>query len=220
MSPLRPVGARLGRSAAHALRAGTTTESLDSIALMTPLAGPFLAAAGLLGVAGAAKVLRPAATAGALRAAGLRTSAPGGGMLASPTAGRLVGAAELGVALAALLAGGRVAAALVAGAYLTFAAFTVRLLRTAGAGAPCGCFGADDVGASVEHVWVNAGLALIAAVAAVQGVPGLVSAIDGQPLAGVPFLLVTAVCGWLLFALLTALPDLRAALADGRTPSR
>ena len=120
----------------------------DRVEPMTAVAGPFFAAAGLLGVAGALKLLRPASTAQALRTAGLGGAASGGGRLGSATIGRLVGGAELALAAAALILGGRLPAGLVAVTYLGFAVFTARLLRTAEAGASCGCFGAGDEPAS------------------------------------------------------------------------
>lgn len=184
---------------------------------VSPMAGPFIAASGLLGVAGALKVWRPAATAEALRAAGL----PGSGAhgpLGLEGVGRLVGAVELAVAAGALLIGGRPAAAMVASAYLAFAIFTARLVHTAGAGASCGCFGAEESPASTLHVWVNSVVATLVIVAAVQDVPPLRSVLVDQPLAGLPFLLTTLVGGWLLFVILTVVPDLRLAMADGREP--
>ena len=180
---------------------------------MTVVAGPFFAAAGLLGVAGALKLLRPASTAQALRAAGLAGAASGGGRLGSATIGRLVGGAELALAAGALVVGGRVTAGLLAVTYLGFALFTARLLRTAEAGASCGCFGAGDEPASGMHVVVNSGLALVGVSAVVWPVPSLGSVLTDQPLAGVPFVALTALCGWLLYALLTVLPDVRAAMA-------
>ena len=98
-------------------------------------AGPFLAAAGLLVVAGVPKLLDPLPLVRALRAAGM----PAGRHLV-----RAFAAAEVAVGGWALVAPGRLAAALVAAAYLVFTRVrragadprrgprVVRLLRQAG----------------------------------------------------------------------------------------
>lgn len=180
---------------------------------MTAVAGPFYAAAGLLGAAGVLKLLRPASTARALRAAQLTGTGSGTGVLASPTIGRLLGMAEVSLASAALLLGGRVTAVLVTVGYLGFSAFTARLLRTAGAGASCGCFGADETPASTVHVAVNGCIALVGVLAVVWPVPDLSTVLSAQPLAGVPFLGLTVICSWLLFVLLSVVPELVAAMS-------
>jgi len=187
---------------------------------MSAVAGPFFAAAGLLGVAGAAKVARPSSTVRALRAAALPGTATGEG-LGAPVAGRLLGVVEVAVAVAALALGGRATAGLVAATYAGFALFTARLLRTAGAGADCGCFGAETSPASSIHIVVNLVIAAIAGLAVAWPTRPLAGVLGDQPLAGLPFLGVTVVSGWLLFAFLTVVPDLRAAAAEasGASPS-
>ena len=180
---------------------------------MTVVAGPFFAAAGLLGVAGALKLLRPASTAQALRAAGLAGAASGGGRLGSATIGRLVGGAELALAAGALVVGGRVAAGLLAVTYLGFALFTARLLRTAEAGASCGCFGAVTSRPPGCTWWSTPAWPWSACPPWCGRSRRSGSVLADQPLAGVPFVALTALCGWLLYALLTVLPDVRAAMA-------
>lgn len=181
---------------------------------MSVVAGPLFAAAALLAAAGAAKVLRPAATVDALRTAALPGTAS---MPAAPARlwlGRLLGLVELVVACVAVAVGGRLAGLLIGGVYLGFAMFTARLLHIAGAGASCGCFGAEQSPAAPVHVVVNAGIAATAATAVAWPTPGLATVIGGQPLGGVPFVALCGVLAWLLFAVLTAVPALQAAIAD------
>ncbi len=185
---------------------------------MTVVAGQLFASAGLLGAAGALKLVRPASTVEALRAAGL----PGSRSPEPPAhlwLGRLLGLGELAVGVAALIFGGRTWAALVAAVYLGFALFTARLLHTAGLGASCGCFGAEDSPAAPLHVVVNAGIALSAALAVAWPTSGLGDVLRHQPLGAVPFVGLTVVLGWLLFALLTAVPQLQSAMADAPSTS-
>jgi len=181
---------------------------------MTVVAGPFFAAAGLLGAAGAVKLVQPASTVEALRAARLPGSRSRRRLVERTTVGRLIGLVEGVIAVAALVFGGRATAALLAAVYLGFALFTARLLHTAEAGASCGCFGAESSPAAPLHVVVNGGIALLAASAVAWPTAGLADVQRHQPLGGLPFLGLCAVFGWLLFAVLTALPEMQAALAD------
>ena len=120
---------------------------------MHVLAGPFLAAAALLVLAGAAKVLDPSSTVRALRSLGL----PHGRLLV-----RAGAAVEAGVGVAALTTGGRPAALAVAASYLLFTAVVVRGLVRGGVLASCGCFGKADTPPTRTHVAVTAGFAVVA----------------------------------------------------------
>ena len=122
------------------------------------------------------------------------------------------------MAVIALSIGGRLAGVLISAMYLGFAFFTVRLLSTAGAGASCGCFGGDESPAAPIHVMVNGSIAVVAALAVAWPTPGIAEVLRHQPLGGVPFIVLCAVLGWLLFALLTVVPELQAAMAE--TPAR
>jgi hypothetical protein len=139
------------------------------------LAAPFYLAAGMLLAAGPAKVLRPRPAAEAMRAAGI----PGGAALA-----RAVGMAEAAAGAAALLAPGPVTAGLVAGLYLVFAAFLVRLLRGPGA-AGCGCAGSRETPPSWLHVVLDLAAAGVAAGVAAAPVPWVGAALAASPLWGV-----------------------------------
>jgi hypothetical protein len=168
---------------------------------MSVLAGPFAAVAVLLGVAGVAKVVRPDPAAAALRAAGL----PGRHVLV-----RGLGAGEAVVAGLALGLGDRGSAVLVAAVYAAFAAFVLRLIgRRNGAG--CGCFGETDIPVGAPHVIANLVMAGVATAAAVWPAGPVVDTVADQPLVGLPFVVLTALCAWLAFVVLTLLPELQAA---------
>lgn len=131
------------------------------------IAGAWIGA-GLLVLAGMAKVRRPDAPGRALVLAGL----PG-----SALAVRALGIGEVLVGAAALLVGGPVWAA-VALLYLGFTAFVVRE-RTRPT-ASCGCFGEEGVPLTSLHGAVDAVLAVAAVAATVLGAPG-VAVVAAQP---------------------------------------
>ena len=120
---------------------------------MHALAGPFLAAAALLVVAGGAKVVDPAPLVRALRSLGL----PGGRRLV-----RVGAALEVVAGVAALTTGARLAALAVAASYALFTVVVVRGLRRGGVLASCGCFGRADTPPTRTHAVVTAGLAVVA----------------------------------------------------------
>lgn len=175
---------------------------------MAALAGPLFAAAALLAIAGVGKLTRPAATRVALRQAGLPSSA---------LVARGLGAAEIAIGVAAIVVGGPVFAALTAVSYAGFAWFAARLDRASQGAADCGCFGASSAPVGPLHVWVNAVVAATCAAAAVASPAGIAAAIDDTPAAGIPFLALTALLTWMLYATLTTLP---AAIAAGKEATR
>ncbi len=124
------------------------------------IAGAWIGA-GLLLLAGVAKVTRPAAPGRALVLAGL----PGGA-----GAARALGLVEVVAALAGLAVGGLawLGTALL---YVGFTAFVVRERRRPAAS--CGCFGEEGVPLTGLHGVVDAVLAVAAATAAVVGAPGV-----------------------------------------------
>src|SRR5439155_2745375 len=160
-------------------------------------AGPYVVAAVVLAIGGALKVSAPETTARALAGVGLRIP------VALVAAG---GGVEVGVGVGALAVGTRPFAVLVAVSYAAFAAFVaVALVR----GVPissCGCFGREDTPPTGVHVAVDVGLAAVAT--AVAGGRGgtLAGVVRAQPLAGVPFLVLTAACVYLVYIALTVLP--------------
>ena len=91
-----------------------------------------LAAAGILALAGAAKLLDPVMTTGALRTMRL----PASDLLV-----RVGAAVEVALAIAAVVVGGGLLWALVGVSYTLFAAFVVLALLSGRPMGSCGCFG-------------------------------------------------------------------------------
>ena len=181
---------------------------------MEVLTGPYTAAVGLLLAAGVAKALRPAATARALTDAGL----PGRRFVVFVVGA--LGAAETAVSVTAVVVAGPVPPALVAVCYLGFAWF-VALGRRRGTTGSCGCFGVETTAPpGVLHLVLNVAAAGVA-VAVALGPPagGAARVLTGQPLAGLPLLAATAVCGWLAYLVLSALPEALAGTRTGAPPS-
>lgn len=146
---------------------------------------PFLAAAGLLVLAGALKL------------------AAGGGAVAD----RALGLGEVALGFAALVAPGRATGAALGGAYLVFALVAARRARS---GAGCGCFGAEeeDEPAGALHVGLDLGLASVGLAAALAPVPGLSRlAEEGAGAAGI-VVLAAGASTWALYLAFTVLPGL------------
>ncbi|MGI9022140.1 MAG: MauE/DoxX family redox-associated membrane protein [Acidimicrobiales bacterium] len=171
---------------------------------MGALAGPFVAAAVLLGLGGALELRRPAATVGAMRAMHLPSS---------PLAVRLGGGAVLAVSVVAVVWPTRWVAAAVGGAYLLLSGFVLAaLLRRVPIGS-CGCFGRDDTPATAGHLLVNVAAAAVAATVAMgPGPRGWASAdLDPHPVAVVVFGLLTVSSALFAYMGLTLVPRLAAA---------
>jgi len=167
---------------------------------MPIITGPFHVIAGLLLIAGAAKLVRPGPTADVASAAGIP---------ASRLVVRVFAIAEIAAAVVAIALGGPVAAAAVAVMYLAFAGFVVMLkmrgIKTAG----CGCFGQESEDPpGYLHVSVDVVAALIAGIATVVAVPDIGAVLAEQPLAGVPYIGFVVLGVWLLMVMLTDLPQL------------
>lgn len=156
------------------------------------------AAAGLVLVAGIAKLRRPGATSDALALTRVSTTT---GLV------RLLGGAEIALALAVLVLGGPWLFGALAVAYLGFIAVAERQRR---AGRGCGCFGAATTRIGPLHLGVDAVAAAAAGFAAWQAGPGIGGILPtGVVSAGTTLgLLVLAVV--LARLTLTALPDLLA----------
>lgn len=177
---------------------------MGTVTAMSVLAGPVYAFAGVLGAAGVLKLGRPDGAVEALDAAGLP---------ASVAAVRLLGGVEIVVAAAAVAFGGPASGTVLALFYLGFAAFAARLARR-GPSTSCGCFGARSVPATSAHVAVNALGAAVATASIAWPAEPLTVALADAPLAGIPFLVLVLVCGWLIYVALTALPSLQLAMRD------
>ncbi len=180
------------------------------------LVGPTWIAAIVLAVAGCWKLTEPGPARDALRAlasarwwrAALRTVAPV----------RVIGLGEVALAVAVVVFGGRLLSSLLALAYLGFAAVAERLRRVPG-GMSCGCFGRQSTPPGPLHVGVNLAAAAFAAAAAVVGLPSFADTVSELPMAGIPAIVGALVGAAATVAVLTVLPDVRAAaaVATGRT---
>ena len=157
------------------------------------VAGPFLAAAGLLVLAGVPKVRDPLPLVRALRAAGM----PAGRHLV-----RVFAVVEIAVGGWALVAPGRASAALVAAAYLVFTAFVARVLTKGGVLGSCGCFGRPDTPATRMHAALTALAALTAVAATLDPPVGAWSAVDATSLTIVGLAGVIGFLAWQVMAVL------------------
>ncbi len=173
---------------------------------MPSLAGPFYAAALLLAIAGAPKVVRPASAVRALASARLPAAAP---------LVRALGAAEVVVGIGAVVVGSTTFALLVAASYLAFAGFVALALRRGGVLASCGCFGRDDTPPTALHVVVDLAAGGVALAVAARPLGGVGAILRDQPLAGVPFVALAALCVWFAYLALAGLPALVAAGSRG-----
>ena len=156
-------------------------------------AGPFLAAAGLLLVAGVPKVVDPMPLVRALRAAGM----PAGRLLV-----RAFAVAEVAVGGWALVAPGRLSAALVATAYLVFTAVVARVLTRGGVLGSCGCFGKPDTPATRSHLALTAVAALTALSVAIDPPAGVWSDVDTASLTTTGLAVVIGFLAWQVMAVL------------------
>lgn len=156
-------------------------------------AGPYLAAAGLLVVAGVPKLSDPLPLVRALRTSGLPGSRP---------LVRGFALVEVAVGLWALVAPSRLSAALVAAAYLVFTAFVVRVLRRGGILGSCGCFGKPDTPATRTHAALTAAAALAAAAVAADPPASAWSAPVGDLLATGGLAALVAFLAWQVMAVL------------------
>lgn len=169
---------------------------------MHALTAPVLAAAGLLALAGALKLIRPDGTSQALRTQGLPS---GRGVV------RALGAAEIAVAAAALaqVPAGPV---LLAVAYAGFTGFVLLALVRGRPLSSCGCFAEPDLPPTRTHLAVTGGFAVAAAAAASgdTGVPAVLDASLGIAAATVG---AAALVAWLSYLALAELPRLAVAAA-------
>lgn len=172
-----------------------------SVRTVDALAGPFLAAALLLVVAGGAKLADPLPLVRALRSARL----PAPVLLV-----RAAAAAEVGLGLAALLTGSRATAAGVALSYAGFTGFVLLARARGGVLASCGCFGREDTPPTTAHVVVTGALAVGAGAVAVRPLGPLADLLPASPGAGLPLLLATAALAATAYLVLAVLPLVRA----------
>ena len=166
------------------------------------LVGPVHAVAVLLVVAAVAKLRNPAFAAAALGHARLP---------AGPVVVRAVAAVEVAVGAGVLLVGGVLPAVALALLHLVFAAFIVRVRRTAGATAGCGCFGAAEAPADRLHVVVNLAAAGTVAASLAGSLPSLPAVLADRLVLALPHAAAVAAGAWAIGLCLTSLPALLAA---------
>lgn len=160
---------------------------------------PLLAiAAGLLVVAGVAKLRSPASMQEAL-----------GNLALPPRAwlARTIGAIEVGLGAATLLLPGWAATAALAGAYLLFSAVIGATRLRGQSDAPCGCFGEPATGSNLGHLGLNLACAAVAGAALVSPPPHLTTLAAGEAAPALALVAGTACSVYLIHALLTLLPD-------------
>lgn len=174
---------------------------------VTPLSGPLYVVAGVLAVAGTAKLFTPSATAVALRR--LQLSSP-------LVVARLLGAGEIAVAALAVVTGSPAAWAGVAALYGAFTVFIIWSLRQGDTIASCGCFGQEDTPATPGHAAFNAGAAALAGLAIAD--PVRLGDLDLSPALTLAFAVLVAVGTGASVLTLTALPRLLRQLS-GSTPT-
>lgn len=163
--------------------------------------GPYLAAAGLLVLAGVPKLADPMPLVRALRSARLPSPAT---LPAARALVRALAALEVLVGAAALVAPGRLTAGGVALSYLAFSAFVALVLVRGGVLGSCGCFGRPDTPPTVAHLLVTLVLAASAAALAVAPPQEAVwSSLSGELLALVGF---AALLAWLAYLVMAVLP--------------
>ncbi len=174
--------------------------------------GPFLAAAGLLVVAGVPKLRDPAPLVRALRSVGL----PAGGALV-----RALAAVEVAVGLSALAAPGHLTGALVALAYAAFTGFVALALARGGVLASCGCFGRADTPPTRSHLLVTAVLTVSAAVVAWAPPASLWTQVGAAPALGATLVGLAALVGALAYVVIAVLPAVTpAAVRSASAPRR
>lgn len=174
---------------------------LPYAAAMHALAGPYLAAALLLVVAGGSKLRDPLPLVRALRSARLPGTAP---------LVRVLATAEIVVGTAAVVTGSRLSALLVCLSYAAFTAFVLLARSVGGVLASCGCFGRADLPPTAGHVVVTGFFAAVAAVVATGPVAPLTDLLAGSAATGVPLLVVTAAVAVTAYVALAVLPLVRA----------
>lgn len=164
---------------------------------MPALTIPALAAAALLALAGAQKLLDPTMTVGALRAMRVPSS---------PWLVRVGSAVELVLGVAATSVGGAALWGAVALSYVAFAVFVAAALRRGTMIGTCGCFGREETPPHWSHIVLNLGLAGVAAATAVRSPGAPLDAMVDHPAEGVAAVALTAVSLFLLHAAYVDLP--------------
>lgn len=175
--------------------------------MITPVAGVFATAMLVLALGGGLKVVRPIPTANALNAVGLPNTA---------WLVRLLGMFEVAVAVSAIVLNEQALYALAAGMYLSFTAFVMLALRRGASLQSCGCFGKVDTPPSGYHIGVNLVLAG-SALAMTSSSVSVGEYFRDDPIETAPTLFLAAVAAYVVYVMLTALPEATAQIRRGAT---
>jgi hypothetical protein len=163
--------------------------------------------AGLLVIAGVAKLRHPAPAANAMARAGFGAGRSGT---------RVAGLLECGVGAWVLMDPGALALGVLALAYATLAS-GIWAMRRADV-ADCGCFGESaTLEPSRLHAAVNLLAAAVAAVAALSPPPGIEAAVERAPLEALALIAGVAAAMLLSYLAFTALPSAWSAYGSGET---
>lgn len=165
---------------------------------MEAVAGPYLIAVILLGIAGVQKIFSPKAALAVISQLGF----PERSLLVW-----CVGASEVAVAVWALAVGGWIVAICVSVSFAGFASITALLIRS-GSGLSCGCFGTNDTPPSLLHIIVNLLASLSGGLASVAGVGSVSNIFSNQPWNGILFTVLVAVGVYGLYVIMAELPRL------------
>jgi hypothetical protein len=113
----------------------------------------------------------------------------------------------------------RPVAVAVAASFLGFGIFVAAARLGGGALATCGCFGKPDTPPTFLHAALDAVLAAAAAAVAAAGPSGLTPhVLSHQYLHGVPLAVVSALCAWLAFLVMSTLARVQGQAAQVRGP--
>ena len=150
-----------------------------AIALFDLVSAPFLIAAGLLVVAGCAKVREPYGASRVFEALGIRVGLP---------VVRLLGVAEVALGIAAFVSGERLISVALALTFGLLAAISLWLLVGPADVPSCGCLGSLETPPSVLHVLLSALGAAAAGLAALADPIRIDTYLGSLPALGAPFL--------------------------------
>jgi hypothetical protein len=178
------------------------------VGMWSQFGGPFLAAAGLLVLAGAPKLTDPMPLVRALRSARLP---------ASRSLVRVLAALEVVVGVGAIVQPSRLTATAVAASYLAFTAFVALVLGRGGVLGSCGCFGRPDTPPTRVHLAVTAFFSVAAGALVVSPPESVWGSASVQLGVLVGF---AALIGWLAYLVMAVLPTTTPAAVRSASPRR
>lgn len=166
--------------------------------------GVYLSACWLLAGAGLAKALRPRSTVLALQhSVGVSRFS----WLISVV--RLLAGLEATLGVAGAVYPVRAVSAAIAFSYLVFSAYVALIRVKGGPLATCGCFAEPDTPSTWFHALIDGGLATAAGAIAWRGIDDpIFGALSGGYGNGVPLVVASLLCAWLIYLVLSPLAQL------------